>query len=71
MKNHFEMRGKACRLIFDPSTDQFAVAEFPHPFAEAKAVPPDVKTASVTELAGKRRSKLATVPTAARQRRLG
>lgn len=71
MKNHFEMHGTACRVVFDPSTDQFVVETLVHPFLESKPEPNVAKTADVTELSDRRRSRSAPVTKAAKQRRLG
>jgi hypothetical protein len=71
MKNHFEMRGKACRVVFDPSTDQFTVETLVHPFADAKPEPVVSKTTSVTALPDRRRSKAVPETKAVKQRRLG
>ena len=71
MKNHFEIRGKACRVVFDPSTDQFTVETLAHPFAEAMPEPVVLQTASVTALPDRRRSKSVAVTKVVKQRRLG
>jgi hypothetical protein len=71
MKNHFEMRGKACRVVFDPSTDQFTVETLVHTFADAKPEPVVSKAAAVTRLSDKRRSKTVPETKAVKQRRLG
>lgn len=70
MKNHFEIRGKACRVVFDPSTDQFTVETLAHPFMELKPAPVAAKAADVTELADRRRPRSAPVAKTDKPRRL-
>jgi hypothetical protein len=71
MKNHFEMYGKACRVVFDPSTDQFITEELVHPFLGSKPEPVVPKAGSLTVLSDKRRSTPFAVSKAVKQRRLG
>lgn len=56
MKNYFEMRGQANRLIFNLSTDEFCVEALVHPFVEAVAAPVD-RSAEVVLLPNKRQPK--------------
>jgi hypothetical protein len=70
MKNHFEMYGKACRVVFDPSTDQFIVETLAHPFMELKPAPVVAKAADVAQLADRRRPWSAPEAKTDKQRRL-
>lgn len=54
MKNYFESRGQAFRLIFDPSTDEFRVETEVHPFSEMQQQAAVTRSAVVSQLVDRR-----------------
>jgi hypothetical protein len=54
MKNFLEIRGQTGRVVFDPTTDQFAVEAAAHPFIDGVTVTGEPGAENIVPFSGRR-----------------